>query len=83
MDDADPITQFFPDQEDVDLYAVLGLAATATGDEVRRAYRKLALVHHPDKHAKATDERRADEVRRFHQIGFAYAVLSDDKRRKR
>ncbi|KZV93389.1 DnaJ-domain-containing protein [Exidia glandulosa HHB12029] len=83
MDDADPISQFFPGEEDVDLYAVLALTNAATGDDIRKAYRKLALVHHPDKHAKASEERQAEASRKFQQIGFAYAVLSDDKRRKR
>ncbi|EJD44088.1 DnaJ-domain-containing protein [Auricularia subglabra TFB-10046 SS5] len=81
--DEDPIAQFFPGQEDVDLYAVLGLTEAASPDEIKKAYRKLALVHHPDKHASASEERRNEESRKFQQVGFAYAVLSDEKRRKR
>lgn len=86
MDDRpDPIAQFFPDDDpdQVDLYAVLALDASATADDIKRAYRKLALVYHPDKHAAAADDAKAAAVLKFQQIGFAYAVLGDEKRRLR
>ncbi|KAH8117405.1 DnaJ-domain-containing protein [Phellopilus nigrolimitatus] len=83
MDHEDPITQFFPGQEDVNLYSVLSLDATATPDAIKKAYRRLALVYHPDKHARSSEETRADASLKFQQVGFAYAVLSDDKRRVR
>lgn len=83
MDDQDPISQFFPDQDTVDLYEVLHLTNKATTDEIKKAYRRLALVYHPDKHAAASDEAKADASFKFQQIGFAYAVLSDEKRKER
>ncbi|KAF9451040.1 DnaJ-domain-containing protein [Macrolepiota fuliginosa MF-IS2] len=83
MDDQDPISQFFPDQESVDLYEVLHLTNKATADEIKKAYRRLALVYHPDKHATASDEAKANASLRFQQIGFAYAVLSDEKRKEK
>ncbi|XP_006458140.1 hypothetical protein AGABI2DRAFT_216409 [Agaricus bisporus var. bisporus H97] len=83
MNDHDPISQFFPDQDSVDLYGVLHLKNTATTDEIKKAYRRLALVYHPDKHATATDQAKADASLRFQQIGFAYAVLGDEKRKDR
>jgi len=83
MDDHDPISHFFPDQEFVDLYEVLNLRNTATQDEVRKAYKRLALLHHPDKHASASDEAKEAASLRFQQIGFSYAVLSDGKRKER
>lgn len=86
MDDhPDPISQFFPDEDpaEVDLYAVLSLTATAAQPDVKKAYRKLALVHHPDKHATAADDAHKAAVLRFQQIGFAYAVLGDEKRREK
>ncbi|KAK7014874.1 DnaJ-domain-containing protein [Favolaschia claudopus] len=79
----DPISQFFPGQESVNLYAVLSLSGDAKLDDIKKAYRRLALVHHPDKQATATDERKAEAATKFQQIGFAYAVLSDEKRRQR
>ena len=84
MDDHnDPISHFFPDQEDVDLYDALGVKSDAKADDIKKAYRKLALKHHPDKHAGADESTKADASLKFQQIGFAYAVLSDEKRRGR
>lgn len=83
MDDNDPITQFFPGEADVDLYAVLALNNDATTDAVKKAYRRLALIYHPDKHATATAKAKQDASTKFQQIGFAYAVLSDKKRKAR
>ena len=82
MDHDDPISQFFPDQE-VDLYAVLLLKQDASSDDVKKAYRRLALKYHPDKHATASDDVKKDASLKFQQVGFAYAVLSDEKKRKR
>ena len=84
MDDRDdPISQFFPDAEDVDLYEVLGVKSDSKPEEIKKAYRKLALKHHPDKHSTADESAKADASLKFQQIGFAYAVLSDEKRRGR
>ena len=83
MDRDDPISTFFPNQEDVDLYAVLTLTSSATPDAIKKAYRRLALLHHPDKHANASDAARHEAALRFQQVGFAYAVLSDGTRKER
>ena len=58
-----------------DYYEVLGVGRSATADEIRRAYRKLARQHHPD----INREDGAEE--RFKEINEAYEVLSDDNRR--
>ncbi|CCL99116.1 uncharacterized protein FIBRA_01130 [Fibroporia radiculosa] len=79
----DPIFQFFPDADSIDLYEVLSVTHDATSDEIKKAYRRLALAHHPDKHTTASESAKADASVKFQQIGFAYTVLSDDKRRKR
>ncbi|KAJ7046767.1 hypothetical protein C8F04DRAFT_1172615 [Mycena alexandri] len=84
MDDReDPARQFFPGEESVDLYAVLSLTSDAKLDDIKKAYRRLALAYHPDKQTSATETRKAEALTKFQQIGFAYAVLSDDKRRQR
>ena len=57
----------------MDHYAVLGVAKTATADEIKKAYRKLASQHHPDK---------GGDTAKFQQLQEAYAVLSDAEKRR-
>ncbi|KAI0593558.1 DnaJ domain-containing protein, partial [Biscogniauxia sp. FL1348] len=64
----------------IDPYEVLGLERSATPDQVKSAYRKLALKNHPDKVPESQKD-KAHET--FQSIAFAYAVLSDAARRKR
>ncbi|KAA8644170.1 hypothetical protein EYZ11_012046 [Aspergillus tanneri] len=72
--------EFPPPPVETDLYDVLGVKEDATPDQIKTAYRKLALKHHPDKvQAKSKDEAN----QKFQQIAFAYAILSDEKRRQR
>lgn len=58
-----------------DYYKILGIAKNATDDEIKKAYRKLALKYHPDKNKAASAEER------FKEIAEAYEVLSDKKKR--
>jgi curved DNA-binding protein len=57
----------------MDHYAVLGVAKNATPDEIKKAYRKLASQHHPDK---------GGDTAKFQQLQEAYAVLSDPEKRQ-
>jgi len=68
------------DPPTIDPYEVLQLSRTASADEVKSTYRKLALKHHPDK-ARPGDRESAHKA--FQEIAFAYAILSDERRRKR
>jgi curved DNA-binding protein len=57
----------------MDHYAVLGVNKTSTPDEIKKAYRKLASQHHPDK---------GGDTAKFQQIQEAYAILSDPEKRQ-
>ena len=54
-----------------DAYAVLGVSPDATDDEVRRAYRTLALKHHPDRVATLGDDIRRAAEKKFQEINEA------------
>lgn len=58
-----------------DFYKILGVSKTATDDEIKKAYRKLALKYHPDKNKSPQAEER------FKEVAEAYEVLSDKKKR--
>ncbi len=60
-----------------DYYEVLGIQRNATKDEIKSAYRKLALKHHPDRNKSPEAEEK------FKEISEAYAVLSDQDKRQR
>jgi len=59
-----------------DYYSILGVKKGANEDELKRAYRKLALKYHPDKNKSSSAEEK------FKEIGEAYDVLSDPKKRQ-
>ncbi|MBK9177436.1 MAG: J domain-containing protein [Flavobacteriales bacterium] len=61
-----------------DYYQVLGLARTATADEIKQAYRKLARKHHPD-----LNPNNVEAKKKFQEINEANEVLSDPESRKK
>ncbi|GMI43768.1 hypothetical protein TrCOL_g4561 [Triparma columacea] len=62
---------------DINYYEVLELKPTATQNDVKKAYRRLALLHHPDRNAGSDDS-----TEKFKLISEAYTVLSDPSQRK-
>lgn len=61
-----------------DYYKTLGLERSASADDIRKAYRKLAMKHHPDRNP---GDKKAEE--QFKDINEAYQVLSDSQKRAR
>ncbi|MDD5770442.1 MAG: DnaJ domain-containing protein [Candidatus Gracilibacteria bacterium] len=58
-------------------YDILGISKTATNDEIKKAYRKLAMQYHPDR-----NKSNKEAENKFKEINQAYETLSDDKKRK-
>ncbi|KAG0206493.1 hypothetical protein BGX28_002076 [Mortierella sp. GBA30] len=67
------------DRNTVHLYEALGVPKSATQDEIKKAYRRLALRYHPD---KVNVAEVPDHETRFRDIAAAYEVLSDPKKRQ-
>ena len=62
-----------------DYYEVLGVAKNASPDDIKRAYRRMAIKYHPDKNP---DNKKEAEVK-FKECAEAYEVLSDTEKRQR
>lgn len=61
-----------------DYYEILGVSKNASLDEIKKAYRSLALQHHPD---RVPHEKKKEAEEKFKEISEAYAVLSDTEKR--
>jgi curved DNA-binding protein len=62
----------------IDYYSILGVSKTASGDDIKKAYRKLARKYHPD-----INPNNEEAKRKFQQINEANEVLSDPEKRKK
>ena len=60
-----------------DYYEVLGISKSASEEEVKKAYRKLAMQFHPDRNAGDKESEA-----KFKEVNEAYSVLSDGQKRK-
>ncbi|XP_059471816.1 dnaJ homolog subfamily C member 7 [Neocloeon triangulifer] len=66
-----------------DYYKILGVDRNAGEEEIKKAYKKKALEHHPDRHAHVSDAEKKEHERLFKEVGEAYGVLLDPKKRAR
>ena len=66
-----------------DYYKILGVNKDANDDEIKKAYKKQALLWHPDKHSNKDEEARLKAEASFKDVGEAYAILSDAQKRNR
>ncbi|KAL6447496.1 hypothetical protein ACFW04_000011 [Cataglyphis niger] len=66
-----------------DYYKILGIDKNASTEDIKKAYRKRALDHHPDRHANASEGEKREQEKKFKEVGEAYGILSDPKKRSR
>lgn len=67
-----------PNFNSQDLYEVLGVPRNAELPQIKKAYKKLSLKHHPDKNPN--NKEQAEEI--FKKISYAYGILGDAKKRQ-
>ena len=64
-----------------DYYSILGVSKNASEDEIKKAYKKLALKWHPDRHANESESKKKEAEEKFKEIAEAYGVLSDPEKK--
>ena len=58
-----------------DYYKILAVDKNANEEEIKKAYRKRAMIHHPDRHAGATEVEKKDHEHKFKEVSYFLAVL--------
>ena len=66
-----------------DLYEILGLSKNASDNDIKKAYKKLALKYHPDRQGNKSDKEKKEAEEKFKEISFAYSILSDPEKKQR
>ena len=66
-----------------DYYKILGIERCASQEQIKQAYRKGAMKHHPDRHVSAEPAEREKEEKIFKDVSEAYSILSDPKKKNR
>lgn len=61
-------------------YEILGISKTASKEEIKNVYRKLAMKHHPDRHTTEVTKKKNEEI--FKKIQEAYNILADESKRR-
>ena len=65
-----------------DYYQTLGVEKDASREEIKKAYKKLALKYHPDKHKDLKESQKNNLDKKFNEINTAYQVLSNENTRE-
>ena len=68
--------------EQKDYYEILGVSKDASDDDIKKAYRKLAMKYHPDRWANGTEDEKKEAEQKFKEIAEANEVLSDPQKRQ-
>ena len=58
-----------------DYYKILGVEKSANDDEIKKAYRKRAMVHHPDRHSSASEDEKKDHETKFKEVSFSCTLI--------
>lgn len=66
----------------VDYYQILGVSKDASAEDVKRAYRKLAMRYHPDHQQGKSDSEKKEAEEKFKLVNEAYEVLSNPEKRQ-
>jgi preprotein translocase subunit Sec63 len=64
-----------------DYYKILGVGRTVGIEKIKKAYRELALKHHPDKYQNASESKKKEQKKIMKDINEAYDVLKDPMKR--
>ena len=59
-----------------DYYKILGVEKSANDDEIKKAYRKRAMVHHPDRHSSASEDEKKDHETKFKEVSLVHITLA-------
>lgn len=63
-------------------YDILGINKNASENDIKKAFKKLSLKYHPDRHANDSEDEKAKAEEQFKEINEAYSVLSDSEKKK-
>lgn len=66
-----------------DYYKILGVERNASADEIKKAYKKLAIKYHPDRQGDKSEAEKKEAEDKFKEAAEAYSVLSDSEKRQR